>query len=235
MNSLSNAVFEHPLAVITSASSGIGYELAKVFAENEFDLIVAAEDAGIADSGNAFRQYGHSVDTVHADLSTFEGVERLVSKIRSSGRPVDSVAINAGFGVSGRFTETDLLRELSMIRLNVDSAVHLTKRLLPDMIADGHGRILFSSSVTTDLPAHYLAVYTATNAFIQSFSEAIRNEVKDTGVTVTAFQTGPTDTNFFERKESPIAVAREGFKAMMNGKNHVVAGNATLHESSDRL
>lgn len=226
-----------PFAVITGASSGIGYELAKVFARNGFDLLVIAEDPGIAEAGNAFRSLGVSVDTLQADLSVFTEVEKACAKIESLGRPLDAVAMNAGFGLCGNFAETDLDTELRMIGLNNASIVHMTKRLLPIFLNQGHGRILYTSSVAATMPGPYYAVYAATKAFVQSFSEALRAEIKESGITVTALQPGPTDTNFFARahmidtkagqgkKDDPAVVAEEGFQAMMAGRDHVIAGS----------
>ncbi len=225
-----------PLAVVTGASSGIGYELAKIFAKNNFDLLVVAEDASIADAGNAFRQLGGVVETLQTNLAHFKGVDSLRDKIRSMGRPIDSIAINAGVGVGGRFIDTVLGDELNLIQLNIASVVHLTKHVLKDMVDAGHGRILYTSSVAAEMPGPYYAVYAASKAFIQSFSEAIREEVKDTGVTVTALQPGPTETNFFARadmedtkageskKATAEEVAQVGFDALMSGKDHVVEG-----------
>lgn len=225
-----------PLAVVTGASSGIGYELAKVFAKNNFDLLVVAEDAGIADAGNAFRQLGCTVETLQTNLAHFKGVDSLRDKIKSMGRPIDSVAINAGVGVGGKFIETELADEINLIQLNIVSVVHLTKHVLKDMVDQGYGRILITSSVAAEMPGPYYAVYAASKAFVQSFSEAIREEVKDTGVSITALQPGATDTNFFARagledtkaggskKASPADVAQVGFDAMMSGKDHVIEG-----------
>ena len=240
MNQKDSTLKTRPLAVVTGASSGIGYELAKIFAKNGFDLIVAAEDPGIADAGHAFRGLGATVETVQTDLATYDGVDKLVSKINelaARGTPLDSIAMNAGVGVGGEFTKTDLHEEIRMINLNIVSLVHLTKHVLPHFVNRGHGRILFTSSLAATMPGPWYAVYAATKAFVQSFSEAIRHEVKETGVTVTALQPGATDTQFFERadmldtkagqgqKDDPADVAQDGFDAMMAGRDHVVAGS----------
>ena len=226
-----------PLAVVTGASSGIGYELAKVFAKNGFDLLVTAEDGGIADAGNAFRTIGVNVETFQVDLAIDEGVDRLYQKIKSLGQHVHSIAINAGVGVGGEFVKTDLKKEMEMVKLNIISTMHLAKHVLRDMVEHGSGRILFTSSLAAEMPGPYYAVYAATKAFIQSFSEAVRIEVKDSGVVVTALQPGATDTNFFKRadmldtkagrgkKDSAADVAQEGYDALMAGKDHVVAGS----------
>jgi short-subunit dehydrogenase len=230
-----------PLAVVTGASSGIGYELAKQFAENGFDLIIAAENPEIASAARELEASGATVHAVQVDLAGYEGVEEFVAAVRDTGRPVDAVAVNAGVGVGGDFArETDLRAELNLINLNITSAVHLTKRVLPDMVARGSGRLLFTSSVAATMPGPFEAVYAASKAFLYSFSEAIRNELKDTGVTVTALLPGPTDTNFFHRagmddtragasdsKDDPATVAKQGFKAMMSGEDSVLAGSVT--------
>jgi short-subunit dehydrogenase len=228
---------DRPLAVVTGASSGIGYELAKQFAENGFDLLVAAEDGGINERARDFEGLGASVESVQSDLSTYEGVEKLYERIKAAGRPVEAIAINAGVGVGGDFTQqTDLKDELNLINLNVTSTVHLAKRVLPDMLARGKGRVLFTSSIAAQTPAPFEAVYAASKAFVYNFAESIRNELKDTGVTVTALLPGPTETNFFHRagmddtkvgaseKADPAQVAREGFEALMAGEDQVVAG-----------
>jgi short-subunit dehydrogenase len=227
-----------PLAVVTGASSGIGYELAKQFAKNGFDLLVTATRPSIMQAAQDFEQLGAKVETVQADLASYEGVETLYDKIMSIGRPVDAIAINAGVGVGGDFArETDLRAEINLINLNVVSPVHLAKRVVRDMVARGSGRILFTSSIAALMPGPFEAVYAASKAFLYSFSEGLRNELKDTGVTVTALMPGPTDTNFFHRadmddteagagkKDDPAEVARQGFEALMAGDDHVVAGS----------
>jgi short-subunit dehydrogenase len=230
---------ERPLAVITGASSGIGYELAKQFAEHGYDLLIAAEDPGIEQAGIDLRRDGAAdVRTCRVDLATYDGVERLYQDITATGRPVDAIAINAGRGAGGDFTrDTDLRDELNIIDVNITSTVHLAKRVLPGMVRRGEGRVLFTSSIASTMPGSFQAVYNASKSFVQSFSEAVRNELKDTGVTVTALMPGPTDTNFFERadmmdtkvgagqKDDPAQVAEQGFEALMKGDDHVVAGS----------
>jgi short-subunit dehydrogenase len=227
-----------PLAVVTGASNGIGYELAKQFAQNGFDLLVTATGASIDEEARSLQELGAKVDTVQADLATYDGVETLYNKIVATNRPVDAIAINAGVGVGGDFArETDLKDELNLINLNVVSSVHLAKRVVKDMVARGQGRILFTSSIAAIMPGPFEAVYAASKAFIHSFSEGLRNELKDTGVTVTSLMPGPTDTNFFHRagmddtkvgaseKDDPALVAKQGFEALMAGKDAIVAGS----------
>jgi len=222
------------LALITGASSGIGYELAKVFAEEKYDLIIAAEDAGIVEARQAFEQLGVKVEAVQVDLSKREGVEELFSRV--GGRTLDAVALNAGIGSGGEFASTDLEKELRLVDLNCRSVVHLAKRVVTGMVERGSGRILITSSIASTMPGPFNAVYNASKAFDQSFAQALRNELKDTGVTVTALMPGATDTRFFKRanmtdtkvgggpKDDAAMVARKGFEAMMKGKDHVVTG-----------
>lgn len=226
-----------PLAVVTGASSGIGYELAKQFAQNGFDLLVTSTGSSIDEVAQACKQLGAKVETVQADLTTYDGVETLYNQIKATGRPVDAIAINAGVGVGGEFTKTDLQEELNLIELNVASTVHLAKRVVKDMVDHGAGKILFTSSIVSQMPSPFQAVYAASKAFVHSFSEAIRNELKDTGVTVTALMPGATETNFFHRaglddtkvgadkKDDPAEVAKQGFEALMADKDSTLAGS----------
>ena len=229
-----------PLAVVTGASSGIGRELAARFAEGGFDLIVAAEDERIGAAASSFAERGIQAVPVRADLATFDGVEELYQAIQAAGRAPEALAINAGVGVGGDFArDNELADELRLIGLNITGAVHLAKRALPEMIAAGHGAVLFTSSIAATAPGPYHATYAASKAFLLSFAEALRYELRDTGVTVTALMPGPTDTEFFDRagmqgtklreqtaKDDPAEVAREGFEALMAGKDHVIAGSA---------
>jgi uncharacterized protein len=228
--------FTKQFAVVTGASSGIGYELAKQFAQNGFDLLVTSGGDRIQSATDELKALGTNVEAVEADLATHEGVHKLLSAIQSCGRPVDAAAINAGVGVSGRFLETDLAQELNMIALNVTSTVHLAKYIVRDMAARGSGRILFTASIAGTMPTPYEAVYGATKAFVRSLSQSLREELKDTGVSVTALMPGATETDFFHRagaddtklgaseKDDPAEVAKEGYEALMAGKDHVVAG-----------
>jgi short-subunit dehydrogenase len=174
------------LAAVTGASSGIGFELARQFAEHGFDLIVAAEDDAIHSAAAELAQLGASVDAVQADLATDEGVDELYGRIRSAGRPLDAVALNAGIGAGGAFaTDTDLDDELRLIDLNVRSTVHLAKHVVRDMVQRDAGRILFTSSIASTMPGPFQAVYNASKSFVQSFALALRNELQDTNVTIT--------------------------------------------------
>jgi uncharacterized protein len=228
---------ERQLAVVTGASSGIGLELAKQFATHGFDVMIAAEDERLFDSVDELESFGASVVPVQVDLATFGGVEQLVSAVGETDRPVGALALNAGVGVAGRFVETALDDDLRLIGLNVASVVHLAKRVLPDMVTRGEGRVLVTASVASTMPGPYYATYAASKAFVLSFAEAIRYELDGTGVTVTALMPGPTDTDFFRRadmldtkagqgpKDDPADVAADGFAALMAGDDHVVAGS----------
>jgi len=227
-----------PLAVVTGASSGIGYELARQFGEHGYDLLVVSEREHISDAARALEELGVEVESVQADLATYEGVEQLYATMQKEGRSIDAIAINAGVGVGGDFArDTDLTDEFNLIQLNVVSPVHLTKRVVKDMLRQGSGRILFTSSIAGTMPAPFEAVYGASKAFLTSFAQALRNELKETPITITVLMPGATETEFFNRaglddtkigaseKDDPAEVAKEGFEALMAGKDHVVAGS----------
>lgn len=226
------------LAVITGASSGIGYELAKQFAKNGYDLLIVSEDNGIKQAAEDLRAHGTEVKSARFDLATQEGVDGFHQRILETGRPVAAIALNAGVGVNGKFWETDLNKEFNLINLNVVSTVHLAKLIIKDMIKRRQGgKILITSSVAATAPGPYMAVYNASKAFVQSFSEALHYELKEKGITVTALMPDATDTEFFERadmedtkvgvqkKDDPAIVAEQGYKALMDGKDHVFGGS----------
>jgi short-subunit dehydrogenase len=236
-------------AVVTGASSGIGLELARQFAQNGFDLLICAEDGELGAARADLAQAGAHVDLVQADLATFDGVEQLVSAVTATGRAVDALALNAGIGNSGAFLDIPLADEERLIALNVGSTVHLAKSLLPAMVTRGSGGVLFTASIAATMPGPYYATYAASKAFVHSFAEALRHELKDSGVTVTSLMPGPTDTDFFDRadmgdtpvaddkKDDPAEVAKDGFEALMAGKDHVIAGSAKnkLQTSAGKL
>lgn len=229
------ATAEKPLALVTGASTGIGFELAKVFANNGYDLIVAAENPELDRASEELRATGARVDPVRVDLATPEGVEELERHVQAADRPLAAAAINAGIGSSGAFTETDLENELKLVDLNVRSTVHVGKWVAADMARRGKGRILFTSSIAATMPGPYSAVYSASKSFVQSFALALREELDDSGVTVTSLMPGPTDTEFFERagmqdtkigsgeQDDPADVAKDGFDALMKGEERVVS------------
>jgi uncharacterized protein len=226
-----------PLALVTGASCGIGLELAKQFAENGYDLLVNAEDDGIRAAAAQLQATGVQVQPVQADLRTAEGVEQLYAAVSATGRPLDAAALNAGVGQGGPFVENDLDAEREIIDLNITSTVHLAKRVLRDMVARDAGKVLITSSIASTQPGSFHAVYNASKSFLQSFAEAVQNELKDTGVTITSLMPGPTETNFFHRadmddtavgrstKDDPAQVAKQGFDALMKGEAKLVAGS----------
>jgi short-subunit dehydrogenase len=229
-----------PLALITGASSGIGYHLAAEFACHGYDLIVAAEDDGIIGAAATLAVIGNHAEAVQVDLRQAEGVEQLYRMACESGRPLAAAALNAGVGRGGKFVDTELDDDLEIVDLNVRSTMHLAKLVLRDMARRNSGRVLFTSSIVASMPGSFQPVYNASKAFIQSLAEAVADELRDTDVTVTSLMPGPTDTNFFHRaglddtvagrmpfKDDPATVARQGFDALMAGKSKVVASSAT--------
>jgi short-subunit dehydrogenase len=225
-------------AVVSGASSGIGFELARQFAEHGYDVLAVAEDPGIDLAAAQLSNNGATVTALRADLATYDGCEQVYRAVIDTGRRLDAVAVNAGRGIGGDFVrETDMMEELNVIDVNVTSTVHIAKRLLPEMLEHG-GHILFTSSIASMMPGTYQAVYNASKSFVQSFAEALRAELKDTPISVTALMPGPTDTNFFHRaemddtkvgagsKDDPALVAKQGFQAMLKDKEKVVAGSA---------
>jgi uncharacterized protein len=232
--------FERPLAVVTGASSGIGYELARKLAERGYDLVMVAENSDkLNEAANTLSEIDEvtQVEAVQADLSQREGVKKVYEAIRTLQRPVDLLCANAGVGVYGGFSEeTDLEEEIGLINLNVTSQVHLIKLISRDMLTRGGGDILITSSVAGVLPGPRMAVYAASKAFLRSFGQAIRNELKDKGINVTVLMPGPTDTEFFDRaqmqgtvvdespKQDPAEVAEAAIQALSEGSDHVVPG-----------
>jgi short-subunit dehydrogenase len=225
-----------PLAVVTGASTGIGYELAKCCVEEGFDLVIAADQPKIEDAAVEFRGMGAQVSAVHTDLARLEGVDQLVAVVRAQNRPVQALLANAGHGLGGAFLDQNFPDARHVIDTNITGTIYLIQQIGRDMRARGEGRILITGSIAGFLPGSFQAVYNGSKAFIDNFSFALRNELKDTGVTVTCLMPGVTDTEFFDRadmedtkigsgkKDDPAMVARVGFKAMMNGEADVVSG-----------
>ncbi len=225
-------------AVVTGASDGIGFELAKQFALNGFDLLITSEDQQIFAAQAELVASGQKIRAVAADLATPNGVEKVFAAIKDYAGAPDVVVLNAGLGSGGAsFDKTDLGKELDLIQVNVASVVHLTKRILPDLISAGNRKLLFTSSIAAFAPGPYQVVYAASKAFVQSFADGLREELRGKGVTVTTLQPGPTETNIFHRagmddtlvgeskKDDPAEVARQGFDALMAGKDSVVTGS----------
>ncbi len=233
-----NETAQRPFAVVTGGNQGIGYELAAQFAMNGHDVLISAHGDGLDEAAAQLADHGTTITTARADLTEYDGVGALYTAIRDSGRSVDALALNAGLGLGGHFVGgTELEDELRLIALNVTSTVHLAKRVASDMVARGSGRILIVSSVSATTPTPFEAVYGATKAFGLSFAEAIRNELAEHGISVTALLPAQTQTNFFHRgdmddtaigsgdKNDPTQVARQGYEALMAGKDAVIGGD----------
>ncbi len=223
-----------PLAVITGASTGIGFELAKICGEKGFNLVVVADEPQIDAAAETLRATGVTVESVQADLATIEGVDELIRVI--GGRPVAALLANAGRGLGKGFLDQDWNEIQHVIDTNVTGTLYLIQKVGREMRSRGQGRILITGSIAGFMPGTYQAVYNGTKALLDSFSFALRAELKDSGVTVTCLMPGATETEFFERadmmdtkvgtsKKQPAEdVARIGFDAMMSGDGDVVAG-----------
>ena len=223
-----------PLAIVTGASAGIGYHLARECAGAGFDLLIAADEPAIAKAAEEFRALGVAADYVEADLATLEGVDRLLAA--TNGRRVDYLLANAGHGLGRAFLDQDFGECRHVIDTNITGTIYLIQMVGREMRARGEGKILCTGSIAGFLPGAYSAVYNGTKAFIDSFCFAIRHELKESGVTVTCLMPGATETDFFERadmmdtkvgaqkKDDPADVARTGFDAMMRGDGDVVSG-----------
>lgn len=228
-----NAVVTRPLAIVTGASSGIGYELACQCARNGFDLLIAA-DRPLEAAARELEALGAGVETIQVDLATPEGVGKLCG--RAAGREVHVLIANAGHGLGGGFLDQAFQDITHVIDTNITGTLALIHYIGREMRERHAGRMLLVGSIAGYMPGSFQAVYNGTKAFIDSFSWALRNELKDSGVTVTCLMPGVTDTEFFERagmtdtkvgsddKMDPAEVARIGFKAMMDGEGDVVAG-----------
>lgn len=232
-----NPQSSRPLALVTGASSGIGLELARQFAQNGYDLVINAEDAdGLAVAAQSLQSNGGRVTVAVADLRTRDGVHQVLETVQGLGRDIDVLCANAGVGLGGRFTETGLDTELEMIQLNVSSQVHIVKHVARSMAARGQGRILITGSIAGLMPGAFQSVYNGTKAFLDSWGEAIREELKEQGVVVTVLMPGATETEFFHRADmddTPVGqskkmpadeVAKIGYDALMADDDHVVAG-----------
>lgn len=225
-------------ALITGASSGIGHEFARVFAEEGFDLILVSRQQDVLEhvAREVAGQYGVKATPIACDLFDPQAAQQLYQEVQQRGLKVDVLVNNAGQGQWGALTETDLNRQLDIIQLNISSLVSLTYLFLQDMQARGEGRILNVSSIAGRIPHPRMAVYAATKAFVFSFSEGLRRELKDTGITVTTLLPGVTESDFFSKadmehtvagrmsKADPHSVAEAGYEALMDEDDKVVAG-----------
>jgi len=223
-----------PLALITGASSGIGYELAKCCAVNGFDLVVAADEPAIHEIVQDWKMYGVSIEAIEADLATAEGNDKVYNLLQ--GRPVDALLANAGHGLGRAFLAQSVGAWKDVIDTNITGTLYLIQKIAHNMCLRGEGKIMITGSIAGFMPGSYQAVYNASKAFLDSFSFALRNELKGSGVSVTCLMPGATETNFFERadmldtkittekKADPAKVAQDGFQAMMKGEGRVISG-----------
>jgi short-subunit dehydrogenase len=235
-------------ALITGASGGIGYELAKLFAKDRYNLVLVArsESKLIQLADELHQHYEVSVLPLTLDLAREEAPEILFKKLASNGIAVEVLVNNAGYGRLGRFAEVPLDDSIGQIQLNISALTRLTRLFLPSMMKRRRGKILNVASTAGFQPGPLMAVYYATKAYVISFSEALANELKGSGVTVTCLCPGPTETGFAERAGnmksrafqwirpmSASAVARLGYGAVMKGRSLVIAGfmNRLLAES----
>lgn len=221
------------LAIVTGASSGIGLELAKLAARDGYDLIVAA-DTPLVDASSQLRGEGVEVTNVETDLSSFEGVDRLLDAV--GGRPIDALFANAGHGLGRAFLDQDPADWRHVIDTNIVGTLYLLQKVARQMVARGEGKILITGSIAGYIPGAFQAVYNGSKAFVDSFSDALGNELKDTGVTITCLKPGATETEFFERadmmdtkvgtmkKADPADVAKTGYEAMKAGERSVIHG-----------
>jgi len=226
-------------ALVTGATSGIGYELAKLLAKNGYNLVIVSRtESDLQRVADEFRQqYSVTVQHLAKDLFQVENAFAVYEEVKGMGIAVDVLINDAGQGQYGQFVDTDIRRDLEIIQLNISSLVVITKLFLEDMVQRGSGRIMNLSSIAGKMPGPWQSVYHATKAFVQSFTEAVRSEVDGTGVTVTALLPGVTDTDFFNKadmnaskmvqegeKADPAEVAKDGYKALMNGEDMVISG-----------
>jgi short-subunit dehydrogenase len=225
--------------LITGGTSGIGLELAKLFAQDGYDLLLVARDEGELSDTAALLKKNHSVEvtTIAKDLFEPDGAFELYDEVKAKGLTIDVLVNDAGQGQYGLFVDTDINRELEIIQLNICSLVVLTKLYLKEMVARGEGKILNVSSIAGKVPGPWQSVYHGTKAFVQSFTMAIRSEVKDKGVVITALLPGATDTDFFNKAEmteskivqegklaDAVGVAKDGYEALMRGDDMIISG-----------
>jgi short-subunit dehydrogenase len=231
---MQNGNSSRPLAIVTGASSGIGYYLAKQCAEHGFDLLIAADEPEINKAAENLRAFGVQVTPIEADLADTQGVDKLLAA--ANGRDVDYLLANAGRGLGRAFLDQDFAEIRRVVDTNITGTIYLIQKVGRQMRARNAGKILITGSIAGFMPGTYQAVYNGTKAFLDSFSFALRAELRDTKVTVTCLMPGATETEFFERadmldtkvgtqkKQDPAEVAKAGFDAMMDGKGDVVTG-----------
>lgn len=214
-------------AIVTGASTGIGLELAKLALADGYDVLGVADTPFAQDLG---------METLEVDLSTFGGVDKLLSQV--GGRQVDLVCANAGHGLGHAFLDQAPADWKHVVDTNITGTIYLLQKVLPAMVARNDGKVLVTGSVAGYIPGSYQAVYNSTKSFVDSFMEALRNELKDAdGVTLSTLMPGPVDTEFFDRgdmldtkvgadpnKSDPADVAKDGWNAVMGGKSSIFSG-----------
>lgn len=227
-----------PLALVTGGSSGIGFELAEQFAQHGYDVAVSGSSDRVFDAAESLRARGVEAYAYQGDAGTYDGVEGFWQFLVDLGRPVAAAALNVGIGVGGAFVDTDLEDEFRLIAINITGTVHMAKRVVHHMTGNGDGRILIVSSISATTPTPFETVYGPSKAFGFSFAESLREELKDSGVSVTALLPGATNSEFHANagmgnttfgdnswKNDKSLVARQGYEALMRGDDHVVGGD----------
>jgi len=223
-------------AIVTGASTGIGFELATLAAKDGYDLLVVADEPLIEAAAADFKQFGTDVQSVEADLATIEGVDQLLAA--AGGRQIDLLCANAGRGLGHAFLDQDLADWRRVVDTNITGTAYLLQKVLRQMVARDEGKVLVTGSIAGFIPGSFQAVYNGTKAFIDNFTDALRNEIKESkGVTLTTLMPGPVETEFFDRaemldtsvganpnKSDPVDVARDGWDALMSGKASIVSG-----------
>ena len=225
-------------ALITGATSGIGRELARLFAQDKYNLVIVARSQDeLTQTANELKQHGGQVTTIAKDLFQRQAPFEVYDEIKAKGLQIDVLVNDAGQGEYGEFKDTDLNRELDIIQLNVGAYVTFAKLYLKEMVARNDGKMLFVSSIAGELPGPLQAVYHGTKAFVTSFVEAIQNENKDRDIAITVLEPGLTDTDFFRKADmmhaknvvegnpaDPAGVAQDGYQALMKGEKKVISG-----------
>jgi short-subunit dehydrogenase len=223
-------------AIITGASTGIGFELAGLAAKDGYDLLIVADEMLIVASADDLRARGATVDAIEADLSTTEGVDKLLAA--TNGRRIDLLCANAGKGLGHGFLDQSVADWRHVVDTNITGTLYLLQKVLKDMVARDSGKVLVTGSIAGFIPGSFQAVYNGSKAFVDNFTDALRNEIKESkGVTLTTLMPGPVETEFFDRadmldtsvganpnKSDPVDVARDGWDALMDGKASVVSG-----------
>lgn len=230
---------DNKLAIITGASTGIGFELATLAAKDGYDLLVVANEPLIDAAARDLEQFGTRVEAIEADLSTLEGVDTLLAA--ANGRPVDVLCANAGKGLGKGFLDQSVEDWRRVIDTNITGTIYLLQKVLKEMVARGEGKVLVTGSIAGYIPGSFQAVYNSSKSFIDYFTDAIRNELKEEkGITITTLKPGPVDTEFFasadmldtsvgqsESKSDPVKVAQDGWNAMNKGEASIFSGLKT--------